>query len=107
MNEDRGNYFKATFLGGFVLESHFTSGQRAHSFGMCERVYLPLFFKKKTAGYLKKEEAEGGHRSTSIKNVFCLETIKCLPAWLTPSAGGCPPRLGKNNDYCTLPSSSL
>lgn len=35
-------------------------------------------------GYLKKEEVKGGQDSTSIKNVFCFETIKCLPSWLTP-----------------------
>ncbi len=58
-------------------------------------------------GYLKKEEVKGGQDSTSIKNVFCFETIKCLPAWLTPSSGESPLRLEQNNDYCTLPSFSL
>lgn len=58
-------------------------------------------------GYLKKEEVKGGQDSTSIKNVFCFETIKRLPAWLTPSSGESPLRLQQNNDFCTLPSFSL
>lgn len=43
--------------------------------------------------YLKKKETEGGQRSTSIKNVFCFETIKSLPAWLTPTSAASPPGL--------------
>ena len=59
------------------------------------------------AGYFRKEEVKGGQDPTSIENVFCLETIKCLPVWQTPSSGECPLRPEQNNDYCTSPSLSL
>lgn len=48
-----------------------------HSWGCTDVPFLII-------GYLKKEEVKGGQDSTSIKNVFCFETIKCLPSWLTP-----------------------
>lgn len=55
--------------------------------------YNPHMFFFLIVGYLKQEEVKEGHGSTSIKNVFCFETIKCLPAWLTPSSGESPLRL--------------
>lgn len=58
-------------------------------------------------GYLKKKEAKRGQDSASIKNVFCFETIKCLPVWLTPSSGKAPLRLQQNNNLPSFRSLGL